>query len=551
LPKLGSVTAATPPSAALSPADAPRVADLLLARADDTKDGLLFEDSRWSWQQHVTESAVRAAWLDAELPHDGQPRHVGVLLDNGPEFSFLLGAAALSDAVIVGLNLTRRGGQLARDVLAGDCQLIVTDSSYLPMLDGLDLGPANGRIVVLDDGSWEDRLSPYRDRPRLEPAPSDGDSLRMLIFTSGTSGEPKAVRVTDRKIAFPGIAMATRGSISRDDVSYLSMPMFHSACVMQGWAPTVASGATMAIRRKFSASGFLPDVRRYGVTYFHYVGKPLAYILATPSAPDDADNSLRVSCGNEAAPADIDRFAARFGCKVEDGFGSTEGGVSVTRTPDTPMGSIGVPGPGVTILDPVSGGPVPDAEFDENGVLLNAEEATGEIVNASGAGHFAGYYKNEQAETERMRGGMYWSGDLAYRDAKGFFYFAGRSGEWMRVDGENIGTAPIERILARYAPVSQVAVYAVPDEQVGDQVMAALVLHDGAPFDAAEFAEFLGSQDDLGTKWAPRYVRISTELPRTATNKVLKRHLAQETWHCADPVWRRPGNELSYVPLTA
>lgn len=544
MPKLGGVTAASLPS----PDDAPTVAELLLARAEDTKDGLLFEDSRWSWQEHVIESAVRASWLDAELPHNGQPRHVGLLLDNGPEFSFLLGAAALSDAVIVGLNLTRRGGQLARDVLAGDCQLIVTDSNYLPLLEDLDLGPANGRIVVLDDGSWEERLAPHRATPRLDPAPSDGDSLRMLIFTSGTSGEPKAVRVTDRKIAFPGIAMAAR-SITRDDVSYLSMPMFHSACVMQGWAPTVASGATMSIRRKFSASGFLPDVRRYGVTYFHYVGKPLAYILATPPAPDDADNTLRVSCGNEAAPADIDRFAERFGCRVEDGFGSTEGGVTVTRTPDTPMGSIGVPGPGVTILDPITGGPVPDAEFDENGVLLNAEEATGEIVNAQGAGHFAGYYKNEQAESERMRGGMYWSGDLAYRDAKGFFYFAGRSGEWMRVDGENIGTAPIERILARYAPVSQVAVYAVPDEQVGDQVMAALVLHDGASFDAADFAEFLGRQDDLGTKWAPRYVRISRELPRTATNKVLKRHLAQETWQCDDPVWRRPGNNISYDPV--
>jgi fatty-acyl-CoA synthase len=474
---------------------------------------------------------------------------VGLLLDNCPDFSFLLGAAALSDAVIVGLNLTRRGGQLARDVLASDCQLIVTDSTYLPLLEGLDLGPANGRIVVLDDGSWEERLAPYRAKPRLEPAPSDGDSLRMLIFTSGTSGEPKAVRVTDRKIAFPGIAMATRGSITREDVSYLSMPMFHSACVMQGWAPTVAAGATMAIRRKFSASGFLPDVRRYGVTYFHYVGKPLAYILATPAAPDDADNSLRVSCGNEAAPADIDRFASRFGCEVQDGFGSTEGGVVVSRTPDTPMGSIGVGGPGVTILDPITGNPVPDAEFDEQGRLINGEEAIGEIVNAQGAGHFAGYYKNERAEAERMRGGMYWSGDLAYRDAKGFFYFAGRSGEWMRVDGENIGTAPIERILSRYEPVSQVAVYAVPDEQVGDQVMAALVLHDGTTFDPADFAEFLSGQDDLGTKWAPRYVRISSELPRTATNKVLKRHLAQETWQCADPVWRRPGNELSYEPL--
>ena len=170
-------------------------------------------------------------------------------------------------------------------------------------------------------------------------------------------------------------------------------------------------------------------------------------------------------------------------------------------------------------------------------------------MNAQGAGHFAGYYKNEQAESERMRGGMYWSGDLAYRDAKGFFYFAGRSGEWMRVDGENIGTAPMERILSRYEPVSQVAVYAVPDEQVGDQVIAAAGAARRRKLDPAAFAAFLAGQVDLGTKWAPRFVRISRELPRTATNKVLKRHLAAENVELRRPGWRRPGNALSYEPF--
>ena len=430
-----------------------------------------------------------------------------------------------------------------------DCQLILTERSHAPLLADLDLGPATGRIVLIDDGEWEARLAPHRAAPMLTPAPSTPDSLRMLIFTSGTSGEPKAVRVTDRKIAGPGMGMKARGSIARGDVSYLSMPMFHSACVMQGWAPTLATGATMALRRKFSASGFLPDVRRYGVTYFHYVGKPLAYVLATPARPDDADNPLRISCGNEAAPADIDRFATRFGCVVEDGFGSTEGGVYVTRTPDTPVGSLGIPAPGVAILNPITSEPVPTAIFDANGRLANADDAIGELVNTAGPGAFAGYYKNEDAERERMRGGMYWSGDLAYQDEKGFIFFAGRSGEWLRVDGENIGAAPIERIVARYGPISQVAVYAVPDEKVGDQVMAAVVLHEDATFDPADFAAFLAAQDDLGTKWAPRYVRISTALPRTATNKVIKRELAAQTWHCPDPVWHRTGSTLEYVPL--
>jgi fatty-acyl-CoA synthase len=123
-----------------------------------------------------------------------------------------------------------------------------------------------------------------------------------------------------------------------------------------------------------------------------------------------------------------------------------------------------------------------------------------------------------------MRGGMYWSGDLAYRDADGFVYFAGRTADWMRVDGENLAAAPVERILMRHPAVDQAAVYAVPDEAVGDQVTAALVLR--SDLSPAGLEAFLTDQPDLSAKGWPRYVRLLEELPRTATNKVLKRELA-------------------------
>ena len=129
------------------------------------------------------------------------------------------------------------------------------------------------------------------------------------------------------------------------------------------------------------------------------------------------------------------------------------------------------------------------AQFDEHGALTNFDEAVGELVNTQGAGPFVGYYNDPAATAERMRHGMYWSGDLAYRDADGWIYLAGRTADWMRVDGENLAAAPIERILERLPQVSQVAVYAVPDERVGDQVMAALVLRDGMRFGARRFRE--------------------------------------------------------------
>jgi len=191
-----------------------------------------------------------------------------------------------------------------------------------------------------------------------------------------------------------------------------------------------------------------------------------------------------------------------------------------------PPGSLGRPVDGVAVLDPVTMTETPDAVFGRGGVLLNPEEATGELVNTQGAGAFAGYYNDAGAEAERMRGGMYWSGDLAYRDAEGFVYFAGRTADWLRVDGENLAAAPIERILLRHPAVEQAAVYAVPDESVGDQVVAALVLR--APLTPEELSVVLSGQPDLSPKAWPRHVRLLDELPRTATNKVLKRELAAE-----------------------
>ena len=116
--------------------------------------------------------------------------------------------------------------------------------------------------------------------------------------------------------------------------------------------------------------------------------------------------------------------------------------------------------------------------------MTNFDDAVGELVNTYGVGGFTGYYNDQAATEERMRHGMYWSGDLAYRDADGWIYLAGRTADWMRVDGENLAAGPVERILQRLPEINHVAVYAVPDERVGDQVMAAIVLNDGVDVDA-------------------------------------------------------------------
>jgi fatty-acyl-CoA synthase len=498
----------------LSPTDL-TVTDLLVPLAEIDDRGVYFEDLFTSWHDHLRQGAAIAAALHERLD-PAKPPHVGVLLENTPFFSAILVAAGMSGIVPVGLNPVRRGEALARDIAHADCQLVLADSNSAGTLGDIE-------HVNVDSPAWADEVGAHSDaEPRFQSAsPAD---LFMLIFTSGTSGEPKAVKCSHGKVAIAGVTMTQRFDLGRDDVCYVSMPLFHSNAVLVGWAVAAACQGSMALRRKFSASGFLVDVRRYGATYANYVGKPLSYVLATPERPDDADNPLRAVYGNEGVPADIERFARRFGCVVQDGFGSTEGGVAIARTPDTPPGSLGPLPEGIEIVDPDTGEPCPV------GVV-------GEIVNTAGPGRFEGYYNDEAAEAERMAGGVYHSGDLGYRDAEGYAYFAGRLGDWIRVDGENLGTAPIERVLLRYPGCAEVAVYAVPDPVVGDQVMAALVMAPGAEFDPDKFRAFLAEQPDLGPKQWPSYVRVSAELPRTVTFKVLKRQLAADGVDCGDPVW--------------
>jgi fatty-acyl-CoA synthase len=259
-----------------------------------------------------------------------------------------------------------------------------------------------------------------------------------------------------------------------------------------------------------------------------------------------------VAFGNEATDRDIAEFARRFDCRVVDSFGSSEFAVIVTREEGTPAGSIGKGYPGVAVYHAETVTECAPAVFDENGALANFDDAVGELVNTQGGGAFSGYYNDPTATNERMRHGMYWSGDLAYRDIDGWIYLAGRTADWLRVDGENLAAAPIERILQRLAPVNQVAVYGVPDQHVGDQVMAAIVLDPSQSLNPEGFEKFLAAQPDLSTKAWPRFVRFNDRLPKTATNKILKRELIQAGVTAAGGVlWERVGRGTTYIPVDA
>jgi fatty-acyl-CoA synthase len=521
------------------------VASLIRDRKGDQHAGYIFEGRTYSWDEVVSESAVRASILNELLVAD-RPPHIGILLENTPDYLFWIGGAALIGACIVGINPTRRGAELERDIQHTDCQIIVSDQNGMSLIDGLHTGVDTNKVIDVDSAQHRDQLLQHRDATLPEHEP-DENSILFLLFTSGSTSAPKAVVCTNQRMATASVRAGQIYGVTANEVCYCPMPLFHGNALMACWGPALAVGATLVLRRKFSASNFMSDIRAHQCTYFTYVGRTIAYILGQPESDGDKNNKLRLGFGTEASALDRERFLERFACDLVEGYGSSESVVAIIRTPDTPANALGkeradMAGQ-VCIIDPDTNIECPRVQFDEFGAIANPE-CIGEIVSLSGGTSFEGYYNNREASTERVRNGWYWTGDLGYRDDNGFFYFGGRSADWLRVDSENFAAAPVENIVSRFPGVVMAAVYPVPDPTTGDMVMVAIEMNASARFSPTDFDEFLLQQRDLGTKWSPQLVRVTQEMPLTANNKVHKPPLRATKWQTTDEVfWRAERNQ--------
>ena len=441
--------------------------------------------------------------------------------------------------------------------------------AHLPLVDGPPArrrpsarsAATNPRVLVVDDPGVGGRARPHAGAP-ADPGRRRGharDDLGYLIFTSGTSGAPKACRCTQGRLARIGAIVAQMFALTADDVCYLAMPLFHSNALMAGWGPALAAGATVALPTggRFSASGFLPDVRRFGATYFNYVGKPLAYVLATPERPDDADNPLVRAFGNEGAEADVERFADRFGCAVTDAYGSTEGGAIVAAHPRHPARRAG-PGPGG------HGGARPGHRrrsarrpaSTTRGRLLNAEEAIGELVSQGGGAGLRGLLAQRRGRAgppaRRLvldrrprlprRGRASSTSPAGTTTGCGW---TGRTSPPPRSSGSSSATPTSCWPPSTPSPTRWSATRSWPPSSCdpGRRLRSRGLRRASSPPRATS-----------GPSGRPASSGSAEPLPVTATSKVLKRALRAERWNCDGPgvVAPRPGGPLcaASVPTT-
>jgi len=556
------------------------------AHATAAESPFLLDGSRvWTYRQYRNECVRTAHLVRRRLgPCDEtRPGHVAVLLDNHLEMLALVGACGYLGFTLFGVNTGLRGDTLAGVLNHSRARLVVLDERYLAEFERIRSSlkhVAAENVLIRRDplhpsGATDDLEACLRREVGGAETSLDApvgtvrqDTNLMVIYTSGTTGLPKGINNNHFKLLVTGLAVSRNLELGSDAVGYACMPLFHSNAMFLGFSPAFWVGGKLVLRERFSASNFVPDVLRYGVSYWNYVGEPVHYILNAIEREYAGDekrileqvarnprNRLQYALGNGASPPDIDRFTRWLG--LDDMFelyGSTEAAISTFRKKTDPRGSVGeITDPAVKILNE-RGKECPAANLGPDGKILNYADAVGEICRtAEDTGLFQGYFDNPEANTSKYRSGVYHSGDLGHVlicEGKRFLFFDGRTDDWIRKDGENFSAAQVARHVAEYPDVMLAAAYGVPCSVSDELVMVALKLRPGASFAPQGFFDFCERQvaeGGMDRKWIPDFVRIVDDFEYTQTQKILVRTLKKEHFHRgrledAPLYWRRRGD---------
>lgn len=501
---------------------------------------------------------------------------VALLMENRPEF--LIAASGLSKLGVI-VSLINNG--VRQEVLAhalnicGAKMLIVGHElmeSFAEIRDQVHLqepkyifAENEGQNIALPKGIMDlnPLLAAASDQNPATTGTVTSDDVIVYIYTSGTTGFPKACAVTQKRWLILGNLFEIFGQMTPETVQYMVLPVYHNSGFDIGYSSTIISGATMVLRRKFSARNFWSDVRKYNVSFFIYVGELCRYVYNQPPQPDDADNPLKSVIGNGMRGDLMEPFRKRFGIEVlKEIYGATEGVGSFLNLEEIPgmCGSLDMLGrrQGEIIKYDLDTG---EMIRDENGFAVKCEVGeTGLLIcEINELNVFSGYVNNPQATEEKLmhnvlkEGDCYFdSGDLVCMAENNYFSFVDRMGDTFRWKSENVSTNQVSNVVNHFGQMEDVNVYGVQVPGMeGRCGMAAIKLLDGEVIDWAKLGAFICEK--LPSYARPYFIRIRETIDATNSFKQLKTQLQKEGFDPSvvkDPLYFLNPDLDVYVELT-
>ncbi|HVN87731.1 MAG TPA: long-chain-acyl-CoA synthetase [Candidatus Binatia bacterium] len=496
---------------------------------------------------------------------------VAIMMQNSPAFLMAEGAMAKRGTIGALINTNLRGAALVHVVRASTARVALVDAACWPVLREL---PLEGVVVYADASPHELAGTPFRSLPAalaeaVDAEPNIPDvkvsDVALYIYTSGTTGYPKPTIIRHSRITMGGQSLKIVLDLQPDDCAYAPTPLYHGYSNFVGFAPALHNGSAFASRRRFSASHFLDDVQRHGVTHFMYVGELCRYLLRQPPSARDRAHRIRVATGPGLRPDIWREFAERFNIpRIIETYGQTEANISLMNRRGR-VGSIGRSAPfthaqlKLVRYDFERGMPWrgPNGWLQECGPGEVGELIS--IVSKQTTMSFDGYVNKKDNEQKIVRdcferGDVYLrTGDLMRRDRASYYYFVDRIGDTFRWKGENVATQEVAELLNRAPGVSETAVYGVKVPATeGRAGMALVVLAPGAQFDANAYHAFVTRV--LPPYARPLFVRIAAVMDVTGTLKHTKMRLQEEGYdvsRVSDPLYFRDDQRRTYVRVDA
>ena len=484
------------------------------AARDADRTAIRLDDLAVSYQQVDEGSARVAAMLRAKGVEPGD--RVGIMLPNVPYFALAYYGVLRAGGVVVPMNVLLKGREVTFYLEDPEAKVCL---AWHDFAEAAETGAkaAGSELVVVKPGEFEKLLAEHD--PDAEVVERDEGDTAVILYTSGTTGKPKGAELTHSNLLRNTEVIQGLASITADDVVLGALPLFHSFGQTCGLNAAMGAGATLSMIPRFDPGKALEIIQRDKVTLFEGVPTMYTAMLNHPERDAFDLGSLRLCIsGGAAMPVEIMRgFEEAFGCKVLEGYGLSETSpVASFNHPDRERkpGTIGTPVEGVEMK-----------VVDEQG----ADVAQGEVGEIVIRGHnvMKGYWKRPEATAEAIKDGWFHTGDMGTIDEDGYFTIVDRKKEMIIRGGYNVYPREVEEVLYEHPKIREAAVVGIPHDEWGEEIGAAIVLHEGEELAAEEASEYV--KERIAAYKYPRVVWFVDDLPKGPTGKILKREIEPPT----------------------